>query len=112
VIEIEGGTQGYSVDISDPTRPEFTTRPPAPYTEQPVSTANLGHWAQAGVVDLEGNGSPGEFQLVIARVSRNIGGGIEHYTFTKLIHRDPSPGMAWIFDSLKLFEGIFLETVD
>jgi hypothetical protein len=109
-IELRGWTTRYVVDIRDPSRPTITseTAPvPAPGSE----SANLGHWSREGVTGLEGDGPSGEFQLLIGRVSRRIPGGVEHYTISQVIRRETRPG-GRILESLELFEGIFLETVD
>lgn len=110
VVELEAWTNGYSVDISDPSHPTITERPRARRRGQ-SGQRNLGLWAQEAVVDLEGDAVPGEFQLIIARVSRRVTGGIEDYIFTHLIRRDLEP-LGRIVASLKLFEGVFLHTVD
>jgi hypothetical protein len=112
VVELEGWTTGYSVDISDPTHPTVTSRPAIHDPAQPAPQANLGHWARESVIDLPGDGRPGEFQLVIARTSRSIEGGLEHFTFTQVVRRDREAGGARILGSLRVFEGVFLETVD
>jgi len=59
-----------------------------------------------------------DLAIRIARRLREVGddsvavaGGIEHYTVTELIRREPRPG-GRILTSQRLFEGIFLETVD
>jgi len=49
--------------------------------------------------------------LVISRVSRPVAGGIEHYTVTELIRREPQPG-GRILASLRPFECMFVKTVD
>jgi hypothetical protein len=92
---------------SRPTITSETAPVPAPGSE----SANLGHWSREGVTGLEGDGPSGEFQLLIGRVSRRIPGGVEHYTISQVIRRETRPG-GRILESLELFEGIFLETVD
>jgi hypothetical protein len=108
VIELNAWTTRYVVDIANPQSPIITS---APKSAGPGagSQAGLGHWSQEGVIDLQGHAHPGEFQLVIARVSRPLKGGVEHYTITQLIRRD---GGGRILASLELFNGIFLETID
>jgi hypothetical protein len=112
VVELEGWTSAYSVDLSDPARPTVTSRPTVRAAAQSAPAANLGHWARESVIDLEGDGPPGEFQLVIARTSRAIEGGVEHYTFTQVVRRDRESGAPGILGSVRLFEDVFLETVD
>jgi hypothetical protein len=110
VIELDAFTVRYLVDVSVPERPRTTTENAA-LDPQRTRQENLGNWARAGVIDLETDGQQGEFQLVISRVSRPVAGGIEHYTVTELIRREPQPG-GRILTSQRLFEGIFLETGD
>jgi hypothetical protein len=110
-VTLLGSTLEYTVHLADPAH-AVTTRPARLDPRTPAASTNLGHWATPGVVLLEGDGSPGEFQLVIARVSRPVEGGIEHYTFTELVQRDPRPGVPLIVASRELFAGVFLETVD
>jgi hypothetical protein len=109
-IELAGFTARYVVDLSLPDRPATMMENVALDSERPPAT-NLGNWARPGVIDLEADGVRGEFQLVITRVSRRVAAGIEHYTVTELIRRETRPG-GGILTSQKLFEGIFLETVD
>ncbi len=110
VVALTDGTTRYAVDLADPRRPVVTTEA-APFDPNAPTPANLAHWARDTVIDLEGDGLMGQFQLVISRVSRTVTGGIEHYTFSQLVRRDPEPG-GFILESALLFEGIFLETVD
>jgi hypothetical protein len=112
VVELVGWSQTYRVDISDPDRPETAARAVAFDSGQARPAVNLGHWAKEQVIDLAADDRPGEFQLVIARVSQRVPGGIEHHTHSRLIRRAPhgSPG-SQIVASLTLFEGVFRETV-
>lgn len=110
VIELDSLTTRYLVDVSAPERP-LTTTENAVLDPQRTPQVNLANLARAGVIDLEADSPQGEFQLVISRVSRRVAGGIEHYTVTELIRREPRPG-GRILASQRLFEGIFLETVD
>jgi hypothetical protein len=110
VIELAAFTARYLVDISVPEQPRTTTED-AVLDPQRTPQMNLGNWARSGVSELDADGQQGEFQLVISRVSRPVAGGIEHYTVTELIRREPRPG-GRILTSKRLFEGIFLETVD
>lgn len=79
-------------------------------TGPPPPTANLGHYARPGVIDVEGIGGA-SYQLVIARADRSVEGGIEHFTVTELIRRSDGPG-APIIETLTIFRGVFLETVN
>ena len=72
---------------------------------------NLGAAARAGITDLEADRSTGEFELVIARVSRRVLGGMDHHTVARVVQRERAPGTR-IVASLMLLEGIFRETVD
>ena len=110
VIELAAFTARYLVDISVPEQPRTTTED-AVLDPQRTPQMNLGNWGRSGVSELDADGQQGEFQLVISRVSRPVAGGIEHYTVTELIRREPRPG-GRILTSKRLFEGIFLETVD
>ena len=96
--------------ISDTARPVVTTRV-ASGNSASAEQKNLGHWSREGVIDLESDAAPGEFQLVI-KVSRPVTGGVDHYTTTQIIRRDPAVGLERILQSVRLFEGIFRETVD
>jgi hypothetical protein len=109
-IELAAWTKRYLIDLSAPEPPRVRTED-ANFASRGTSQSNLGHWALEGVVDLESDGQPGEFQLVIGRVSRRVPGGIERYTLTQLIRRDPKPG-GQILAVQRIFEGIFLESVD
>jgi hypothetical protein len=110
VINLQAWTTSYLVDIADPAHPVITQRPQA-FRPGGAASGNLGHWAQEGVVDLESDAARGEFQLVMARVSRPVPGGTEDYTFTHLIRRD-APPLGRVVESVTLFEGVFLHTVD
>ncbi|MBW3671301.1 MAG: hypothetical protein KY432_06470 [Acidobacteria bacterium] len=112
-IELHGWTTIYSVDITDPTQPIISSRPGSVEDERPPPAENLGHWAKEQVINLEAeDAAPGEFQLVISRISRGVEGGSEHYTFSELIHRAQPPWLTSITQSSRLFTGIFLETAD
>jgi hypothetical protein len=110
VIEVVGWTTRYSVDIADLSHPVIKAEAVA-FDPKASESLNLGHWSKEVVIDLEGDALSGEFQLVVSRVSRRRTGGIEHYTISQVIRRQTEPG-GRIVDSLDLFEGIFLETVD
>lgn len=110
VIQLTGGRTEYAVDITNPHRPDVRGTP-ATSALSGAGAANLGHWSREGVIDLESDAEPGTFQLVISRVDREVNGGIEHYTISRVIRRDPRPG-GLVLDSHLLFEGIFLETVN
>ena len=112
IVDVQAGRTNYSVDVSRSDRQVIRSRTVAP--EQGVSalTANLGHWSRPGVIDLEAAGGPGEFQLVIARVSRAVSGGVEHFTSSVLVHRGLPPAPPRIRQSMMLHFGSFLETVD
>ena len=109
VIELRAWARRYTVDIADPSHPTITAGS-TPLVGRPSPSGNLGHWSTEGVVDLAGDTTP-EFQLVIARVARPVTGGIEHYTTSALIRRNTTP-RGVIRESLTVFQGIFLETVD
>jgi hypothetical protein len=113
VVELVAWSQTYSVDISNPDRPETTARAVAFDPGQARPAVSLGLGAKEQVIDLAADNRQGEFQLVIARVSQRVPGGIERYTHSRLIRRAPrgSPG-SQIVASLTLFEGVFLETVN
>jgi len=109
VIEVAALSTRYLVDVSVPEKPRIKTLS-ASFEPQRTPQLNLGNWSREGVTDLEADGQQGEFQLVISRVSRQIAGGIEHYTVTHLVRRETTPG-GRILAAQKLFEGIFLEAV-
>ena len=78
---------------------------------QAAPPGNLGFGARAGIVDLEADGRTGEFELVIARVSRRLAEGIDHHTVARLVHQERMPGDR-ILASRVLMEGIYRETID
>lgn len=110
VIDITGGRTAYAVDITDPHRPHVRGTP-ATSALSGEEASNLGLWSREGVIDLESDAEPGVFQLVISQVDREVAGGSEHYTISRLIRRDPWPGGS-VLESHLLFEGIFFETVN
>lgn len=112
VVELVGWSRTYSVDISEPDAPKVTSRAVAfnPADGRPAS--NLGHWSKEQVIDLEAD-EEGTFQLVIARVSQKVPGGIEHHTISRLIRRArTAPPGNQVVASLLLFEGVFRETAN
>lgn len=111
IVDVEGWTDGYSVDISDPSRPVITSRPRI-RDRNAAATFSVGAGARDTVIDLDGGAFPGEFQLVMARVFRRLAQGVERYTFTHLVRRDQGPALGRLLESVKVFEGVFLETGD
>ena len=113
-VELVGWNAVYSVDLSDPERPQTAIRSALFDHAQAAPAQNLGPWAREQVVNLEAaDTAPGLFQLVIARVSRRVAGGVEHYTITQIVRRASAGSPAGEFAaSLKLFDGVFRETVD
>jgi hypothetical protein len=112
VVELVGWSQTYIVDISKPDA-RMTRRLVAFNPEQAEAAANLGHLGKEQVIDLDGGAAPGEFQLVVARVSRRVRGGIEHHTVSRLIRRASlAAPIHQIVASLNLFEGVSRETGD
>lgn len=107
-VELTGGGKVHTVDLSDATRPVVSTRVASGSASAPQ--LNLGHWSREGVIDLESDAALGEFQLVISKVSRPVSGGVDHYTVTQVVRRDPAAGLERIQDSIQVFEGIFRET--
>jgi hypothetical protein len=112
-VTVDGWDRRYTVTLAEPDGPRVTAGPLPNPAARRSPPGNLGHWATPGVTDLVNGGRPGEFQLVIARVSRKVpeGGGVEHFTFTALVRRGASPDGP-VVDSVRLFEGVFVETVD
>ena len=104
-IELTGWTTRYLVDISDVQRPAITSGP-KPGGPGPGEAGRLN---RLGVIDLQGDARPGEFQLVIAGVSRPYKGGVTHYRLSQLIQWDPR---GRILASHNVFTGIFVETAD
>ncbi len=112
-VELVGWTMTYSVDISGSRQqPPRTVESGLRGVDQGKATDNLGRLSKPQVVTLEADGED-RFQLVIARVSQRVSGGLEHHTVSRLIRRGATrrPGRE-ILDSLQLFEGVFLETID
>ena len=112
-VDVEGFAEGFSVAIDGSNLSPAAARTTRFTPENPSALKNLGLWAKEAMIDLPGGGFPEEFQLVISRTSRNVRQAVEHYTITHLIRRDPMrPIGEQIVESLKIFEGIFRETVD
>ena len=109
-IDIHGWDRSYTVDISA-AKPVVTSRAAAFNASQATPADNLGHLGKPQVIDLEAGGA-GRFQLVIARVSKALTGGIEHHTTTRIVQRSANRPGSGIAASRLLFEGVFLETVD
>ena len=111
-VELVGWSITYSVDVSG-SRQQLprTVGSGLRVVDQDRAPDNLGHWSKAQVVTLEADGED-RFQLVIARISQRVPGGVEHHTVSRLIQRGTTrlPGRE-ILGSLQLFEGVFLETV-
>jgi hypothetical protein len=111
-VELLGWDTRYAVEVSNRSRPRLTVseKLPAPGTVLPgFEAANLGHLGKEGIVDLLAPTPLDLFQLVTAKAERKVDGGIERFTLTELVHRNP-PGT--IKRSLRLFAGVFLETVN
>ena len=110
-IEIQGWERTYTVDIGAAAKPVVTSRAAAFDASQSRPADNLGHLAKPQVIDLETDGG-NRFQLVIARASKPLQGGIEHHTTTRLLQRSSNRPGSGIASSRQLFEGVFLETID
>lgn len=110
-VALDGTQTGVSVGLAN--RRVVTGKPSVDTTPAPPAS-NLGHWAKERIVTLSGDGNtPVEFLLVIARVSRRVAAGIEHYTTTHVIQYGRGAEMQkHVMASVKVFEGMFLETVD
>ena len=107
-IGISGGSGSHYVDISDIGHPTIATGH-KPYKVTSVGHhGNLGHWSKESVLDLRAGDTRGRFQLVILKAHHPAKGGIEHHTIAELIERDSQQR---ILRSLRLFAGIFHETV-
>lgn len=112
-VLLAGWTHSYSVDITDIANPRTAVAPERFDPQRSPPAANLSLWSKEQVIDLTSDSSPGEFQLVIARVSRKLSKGSEHYTFTHIIRRESNGGVGErILASVKLFQGIFRETAN
>ena len=112
-VEIVGWHTTYLVDVSGSASPVAVEQRGVSNGTTPTSPpANLGHWAQPSVLSLEAEGDD-LFQLVIARTSQRVSGGVEHHTVTRLIQRrvHGPPGQE-IAGSLQVFEGVFRESID
>jgi hypothetical protein len=111
ILEVKAFTKSYFFDVSDPNREPvaFTPKSATQMDRSDLVSGNLGHWSRVSVLDLDSDGAKGDFQLVIAKADRRIYGGIEHFTFSELIHRTE---LGEIRQGLPLFSGIFLETID
>ena len=110
VVELTGWNTVYSVDISSgaqAARVRATPRDPGQFTPPD----NLGHWAKPQVLTLDADGGD-RFQLVIARVSQRVAGGIDHHVVSRIIQRRHGLPGREIIRSLLLFEGVFRETID
>lgn len=103
-VELRGGGRTVSVDLRTGAVESGAGAGPE------GSAANLGHWAVPGVVSLDtADGS--RYELVVARTSRTLEGGIEHHTLTELVRREDGIEGP-VTDGLTIFRGVFLETVD
>jgi hypothetical protein len=109
-VEVAGWSTRHVVDLPDRAHPRVSVVA-APFDPQRSPQLNLGNWSQPGITDLESDAPTGTFQLVITRVSRSVPGGIEQYTTTQLLCREPAPGLR-VLAAQTLFMGIFVETID
>jgi hypothetical protein len=110
-VRVLGWDRRYTVDLRVPGRAVVTSLAEAFDQAQAAPPGNLGFGARAGIVDLEADGRTGEFELVVARVSRRVAEGIDHHTVARLVHRERMPGDR-ILASRVLMEGIYRETID
>jgi hypothetical protein len=111
LVELAGWTTTYRVELLS--RPVVTSRAlQFDATKWPVP-GNLGYGGRSGITDLEADGRTGEFELVVARVSRQVrgGGGIDHHVVARLVQRELSPSLR-VVASRVLMEGIYRESVD
>ena len=110
-VELGGWETTYSVDVVGSGRPPTVRSTPRGARQHP-EPANVGNWAKAQVVNLDAEGET-QFQLVIARASQRVSGGMETHTVSRLIQRGPkNQPRREIVGSLLLFEGVFLETAE
>jgi hypothetical protein len=112
-VELAGWTTVYRVELSAESRPIVTPQALQFDATKWSLRGNLGYGGRAGITDLEADGRSGEFELVVARVSRQVrgGGGIDHHVVARLVQRELSPSLR-IVASRVLMEGIYRETVD
>ena len=109
-VQLVGWTTTYRVELSA-VNPVVTSQA-AQFdgTKWPLP-GNLGYGGRSGITDLVADGRTGEFELVVARVSRRIRGGIDHHVVARLVQRELMPGTR-VMASRVLMEGIYRETVD
>lgn len=113
VVEVAGWDTAYVVTFSDRDVLPTTTKTNAFSGPDLASTpANLGHWSQPGVVNLEAEG--GElFQLVIATVFQRVAGGVERHTLSRVLRRATrGASVSEIVQSYNVFEGVSKETAN
>ncbi|HJU42404.1 MAG TPA: hypothetical protein VJ691_06295 [Vicinamibacterales bacterium] len=110
-IEIQGWERTYTIDLAAAGKAVVTSRAAAFNASQSKPPENLGHLGKPQVIDLDADGG-NRFQLVIARASKPVKGGIEHHTTTRIVQRSANRLGSGIAVSRQLFEGVFLETID
>jgi hypothetical protein len=109
VVGLQGWDAVHVVDLSTPATPAVTKRQGAYDPATATAARNLGLWARETVLDLDADGAPGMFQLWIAKVSRPVAGGVEHYIVSDVLERVSRRDVG---RSLRVFSGIFRETID
>jgi hypothetical protein len=112
-VDLQGPDARYSVDWSGGGTPAVTSRRDAVPQGALAAPLNLGPLARAGVSDVISDGAPGQFQLVITTLSRRVTRGIERYTTTLLIQRDPAAsGARRVMGFETLYAGVAVEAGD
>jgi hypothetical protein len=110
-VVVVGWTARYRVDLTASTLPVVRTETAAFNTAAPPPALNFGSGARARVTELSTVDGTGGFELVVARVSRRVNGGIDHHTSARIVQRQPGPRAAYIASQM-LMEGIYRETID
>ena len=109
-VLISGFDRHYAVDLAR-TPPRLDETGARASSE---AARNLGHWSQAGVVDIEASDPDHRYHLVITKADRRIGGAsggvIEHVTTTAIWQRTRDTDR--IVAIRPIFHGIFEETID
>lgn len=110
IVELVGAGTGAVVTFSNRAGPPIVTRASTSMiADRAPALANLGHWSQSGVFDLDAEGSD-LFQLVIAKVSQRVERGVERHTVSRVIRRGGAGGA--IVQALTVFEGVSKETAN
>ena len=108
-VEIHGWDKLYTVTLGESVAPASVEAAPVqgPPSSEPLK--NLASWGHAQVVEIPSDDKQHKYELVIAKVSKRLERGIDHFTNSQIVERGND---GEIIDSIQLFNVVFLETVD